>query len=183
MNTCVNKVCFALLLTGLLSHPALAEMRYVSPAGLHSPPFTNWTDAATNIQSAINACQFGDTVIVTDGIYVLTSTLRVTNNVMLKSENGQPSVLINGNAPVLGSDAVFLQYGFLDGLTISNAGRHGVKSEFGSVNNCLITHSASNGIDSFTTPQSLRIPACSSPTLRFGRAARGVSSHAPWTPG
>ncbi|MBU1692653.1 MAG: right-handed parallel beta-helix repeat-containing protein [Verrucomicrobia bacterium] len=143
----------ALLAVLSLGRPVFAATHYVSPSGLHLTPFTNWVDAATNIQMAINACQFGDAVVITDGVYVLTSTLNVTNDVTLRSENGRQAVLINGNAPILGSDAVLLNFGVLDGLTISNAGRHGVKSEYGAVYNCLITHSASVGIDSYTTPR------------------------------
>jgi len=32
-------------------------------------PFTNWADAATNIQDAISACSSGDVVWVTNGTY------------------------------------------------------------------------------------------------------------------
>ena len=130
-----------------------AATHYVSPSGGHLSPYTNWVDAATNIQAAVNACQAGDFVVVTDGVYVLTSTLNITNGVTLKSENGRDAVLINGNYPALTSDAIMLNFGVVDGLTVSNAGRHGVKSEYGGIYNCRITHSQSAGIDSYTTPR------------------------------
>lgn len=132
---------------------ACAEIRYFSPAGLHVPPFTNWTDAATNIQSAIQACVPGDTVVVTNGAFVLPATVRVTNEVTLTSLGGRDSALLNGSGLPAGQDAVFLQFGTLDGLTISNAPRHGVKSEYGAIYNCRITHSGQGGIDSYTTPR------------------------------
>ena len=130
-----------------------AEIRYFSPAGLHNPPFTNWTDAATNLQSAISACAPGDTVIVTNGSFVLPATVRVTNEVTLTSFGGRDAALLSGSGLPAGQDAVFLQFGTLNGLTISNAPRHGVKSEYGAIYNCRITHSGQGGIDSYTTPR------------------------------
>ncbi len=48
---------------------APAAVRYVSPSGLHQPPFETWTDAATNIQAAVDAAGMGDVVLVTNGTY------------------------------------------------------------------------------------------------------------------
>ena len=133
--------------------PVQAATHYVSPSGGHAAPFTNWVDAATNIQAAVNACQAGDSVVITDGVYILSSTLSITNCVTVRSENGRDAVLVDGHYPTLTSDAVVLNFGVIDGLTISNAGRHGVKSEYGEIYNCHITHSQSAGIDSYTAPR------------------------------
>ena len=132
---------------------AAGETHYVSTDGLHVPPFTNWVDAATNIQSAIDACGSGDVVMVANGTYAPGTTVRVTNGVTLASLNGRDSVLLDGGSLAAGQDAVFLRFGTLDGFTVSNAPRHGVKSEYGAVYNCLVTHSRHNGIDSYTTPR------------------------------
>lgn len=130
-----------------------AETRYVSPDGAHIPPFSTWADAATNIQAAIDFCAPSDVVVVTNGVYLLNATVRVTNDVTLASPNGRDTVLLDGSALPPGADAVFLQFGTLDGLTVSNAPRHGVKSEYGAILNSLITHSGQSGIDSYTTPR------------------------------
>ena len=130
-----------------------AETRYVSPSGLHVAPFTNWAEASTNIQTAIDVCAAGDVVVVTNGTYAPGATVRVTNEVTLASLNGRDTVVLDGGALAAGQDAVFLQFGALDGFTVSNAPRHGVKSEHGAIHNSLITHSRSNGIDSYTTPR------------------------------
>ncbi|NCA82963.1 MAG: PKD domain-containing protein [Opitutae bacterium] len=143
----------AALAAALFVSDAAAETRYVSPAGLHVPPFANWEEAATNIQSAIDVSHPGDVVVVTNGHYVLAATVRVTNQVALASLNGRDAVNLDGSALAAGQDAVFLQFGALDGFTVSNAPRNGVKCESGAILNCLITHSRSNGIDSYTTPR------------------------------
>ncbi len=131
----------------------VAETRYVSPSGLHVAPFTNWTEASTNIQSAIDISVPGDAVVVTNGIYVLRTTVRVTNEVTLASLNGRDTVVLDGSALAATQDVVFLRFGTLNGLTITNSPRHGVKSEYGSIYNSLITHSGQTGIDSYTTPR------------------------------
>ncbi len=145
------KTAAALLVATSL--PAAAETRYVSPSGLHVAPFTNWVEAATNIQSAIDVSNPGDVVVVTNGVYVLESTVRVTNQVTLVSRSGRDTVMLDGSALPAGQDAVFLMFGTLDGFTISNAPRHGIKSEYGAIYNSLITHAGQNGIDSYTTPR------------------------------
>ena len=132
---------------------ARAETRYVSLAGLHVAPFTNWTEAATNFQDAIAACAPGDVVVASNGTYALTATVRITNGVTLVSAAGRDATLLDAGALPAGQDAVFLQFGTLDGFTVSNAPRNGVKSEFGAVVNCLVTHSRGHGIDSYTTPR------------------------------
>jgi len=62
---------------------------FVSPAGSHTYPYTNWVTAATNVQPAIDASagQVG-MVLVTDGVYAVTSPLSITNSVVLRSVNG-----------------------------------------------------------------------------------------------
>lgn len=139
--------------TLLFSLRSEAEIRYVSPSGLHLVPFTNWAEASTNIQAAIDVSGPGDIVVVTNGIYTPATTVRVTNGVTLASVDGRDTALLDGSALAAGQDAVFLQFGTLDGLTVSNAPRHGVKSEHGAVLNSRITHSGQTGIDSYTTPR------------------------------
>ncbi len=143
----------ALLALALATSSARAETRFVSPDGLHIPPFTNWSSAATNFPDALSACAPGDVVVASNGAYSLSSTLRVTNHVTLLSAFGRDATLLDAGALPAGQDAVFLLFGALDGFTVSNAPRHGVKCESGAILNCLVTHSRSNGIDCYTSPR------------------------------
>lgn len=148
-------ILLRLLFLILLPLSSSAEIHYVAPLGAHISPFSTWADAATNIHSALAVCAAGDVVMLTNGVYTLSTTVRVTNEVTLTSLNGRDSALLDATALASGSDAVFLQLGTLDGLTISNAPRHGIKSEHGSIFNSRITHSSQTGIDSYTTPRIL----------------------------
>ncbi len=154
MSTGAGKMMvWALVAWAVCAPGAGGETRFVSPLGMHVAPFANWADAATNIQSAIDVCGTGDVVLVTNGVYALGATVRVTNQVALASLNGRDVTVLDGGSLPSGQDAVFLMFGALDGFTVSRAPRHGVKSEFGTVCNSRIEFSGANGIDSYTTPR------------------------------
>lgn len=79
--------------------------RYVSPTGGHLPPFTNWADAATNIQDAIEAALPLETIWVTNGIYAtggkaksgdLTNRVALDKPVVVRSVNGSEATIIQG---------------------------------------------------------------------------------------
>ncbi len=58
----------ALALFLLCSGGALAAVRYVHVDNINAtPPYTNWTTAATNIQDAVDAAVAGDEIVVSDG--------------------------------------------------------------------------------------------------------------------
>ncbi len=46
-----------------------ATIHYVSHNGSNTPPYLTWETAADSIQSAINVCAPGDTVLVANGVY------------------------------------------------------------------------------------------------------------------
>ena len=71
-------------------------IHYVSLAGLHTPPFTNWTTAATNIQAAVDLTDAGDLVLVTNGTYALFQEIYISNGIALKSVEGAPVTIIDG---------------------------------------------------------------------------------------
>ena len=62
-----------------------------------TPPYTNWTTAATNIQDAVDAAVAGDEIVGTNGIY---SPLQVDKSLTLHSVNGTQFTTIDGrNSP------------------------------------------------------------------------------------
>ena len=92
----------ALLVSGALCH---AIDRYVSLTGGHVAPFTNWADAATSIQAAIDAASAGDVIWVTNGVYAtggkvmagdLTNRVALDKALAVQSVNGSSATIIQG---------------------------------------------------------------------------------------
>ena len=106
-------VCFAVTLS-----PTLADTRYVDiNNSTPSAPFTSWTTAANDIQSAVDSAVGGETILVADGTYEITSRIKILKNLTLQSVNGPENVIVNAN----GNSRVFNLKGqiSLEGLTIT----------------------------------------------------------------
>ena len=128
----------------LAAHASRADTHYVwtnSPAP--TSPYISWTNAAHDIQSAVDAAATGDTVRVTDGVYSLTSGwITVTRAITLRSVNGAVTTVVDGNHATRGfylaaSNAV------VDGFTITNGSADLGGAIFcnggGTVRNCTIS--------------------------------------------
>jgi len=63
-------------------------VHYVSQTGSVTSPYTNWATAASDIQSAVNACSDSDTVLITNGTYKLSSRIVINQPITLQSVNG-----------------------------------------------------------------------------------------------
>ena len=117
---------------------------YVSPTGNNVAPYTNWADAATNIQDAINVSAAGDLVLVGDGTYTLSTNISVTAGIELRSVNGYASTIIDGNST---TRCLYLNdaNAVVDGFTIQNGynpGSFGGGANInngGTIKNCHIT--------------------------------------------
>ncbi|NKB24202.1 MAG: hypothetical protein GKR87_07475 [Kiritimatiellae bacterium] len=103
---------------------------YVSFSGSHTPPFTSWATAATDIQSAIDVASNGDTVLVTNGTYSTggvavhgINRIAINKPITVRSVNGSAFTVIEGQGP-LGSNAVRCAYVMsgaeLIGFTLTN---------------------------------------------------------------
>ncbi len=65
------KIKTILIFVFLLAYclPLKATIHYVQHGQGNNPPYLSWSDAADSIQSAINVCAPGDTVLVANGVY------------------------------------------------------------------------------------------------------------------
>jgi predicted outer membrane repeat protein len=106
---------------------------YVSPAGTHQYPYTNWTMAATNIQAAVDAIPLGGLTLVSNGIYrmgeraapgqTLSCRIVIDKAMTLQSLNGPDTTLILGKGPP-GDNAIRCVYltnrAVIAGFTLTN---------------------------------------------------------------
>lgn len=134
-----------------------ADEHYVRPAGTCTNtelqfPYTSWDNAATNIQWAIDAAAFTETVWVTNGVYSVTTQVAITNNITLKSVNGWSNTLVYADWPSYTTRVFYVvNTGVLDGFTISNGhwwgnatlgGGGAFIASSSTVQNCYFTYNA-----------------------------------------
>jgi len=135
-------------------------VHYVASGGGSLWPYISWSDAATNVQDAVDVASAGDVVLVTNGTYVLTNMLTIADSITLRSFNNgatdRDGTVINGNYPTVTNRCVYLNdiAAVLDGLTLTNG--FGATNSFsghggglylagGTVTNCLITSNETPG--------------------------------------
>jgi hypothetical protein len=104
MKAQLRKLLTAILLVSALN--ATATIRYVDLNCTNAtPPFTNWTTAATNIQDAVDAAVVGDEIVVTNGVYAsggravygtMTNRVAINKALLLRSLNGPSVTFITG---------------------------------------------------------------------------------------
>lgn len=113
------KIRLPILLTALivaLAWNSHATVRYVDLTSANpTPPFLDWTTAATNIQDAIDASVDGDQILVTNGVYQsggkvmagdLTNRVALDKTVTVQSVNGPWATTLLGAGAVNGNAAV-----------------------------------------------------------------------------
>jgi hypothetical protein len=119
-----------------------APIHYVSLSGAHIAPFTNWVNAATNIQAAIDVAEAGDLVLVGKGVYEtggritpggsLFNRVVITNSITVKSVGGSAVTIIRGARPTGDAPPVRCVYisggGVLEGFTLTNGFTRGSNS-------------------------------------------------------
>jgi len=158
-------ICLILLVTR-----ASASVLYVSLDSANpTPPYSDWSTAATNIQDAVDASSDADMVLVTNGLYATgwrrgsadsptTNRVLIGKAITLQSVNGPEFTTIQGRRPVVGAindimRCVYLTNGAsLIGFTLTN----GSASDYGGgvysglngqniISNCVITGNSSSG--------------------------------------
>jgi len=142
-----TRLCLLFLFFVLPGARVMLADRYVVPTNdtshVAAPPYTNWADAATNIQDAVNvATNAGETVWVSNGTYYCsgistcihyetgigpapftnTAMVVVTNPITIKGVNGYANTIVNGNYPTISTKVFIVDSAgaVLSGLTITN---------------------------------------------------------------
>ncbi len=140
------------LFLGFIALNAAATTYYVdinSPTP--TPPYTSWSTASTDIQSAVNQTTNGDLVLVNPGVYQSAgytapdgglSVVVVTNAITLQSVNGTSATFINGSNAMRG---IYLQStSILAGFTITNGTAGNENNNGGGIHcqssACLVTN-------------------------------------------
>lgn len=114
--------------------------RYVSPAGNHIIPYTNWFLAATNIQAAVDMWSNGDLVVVTAGVYQLESEVVITSATTLRGWGEPTNTVLR---PGTGQRAVWLGHSnaLVERFTITGGNTNqgsGIYVAAGVVSNCIL---------------------------------------------
>ncbi|NCC52795.1 MAG: hypothetical protein EOM20_16490, partial [Spartobacteria bacterium] len=77
--------------------PAMPGDRFVAPGGAHIWPYDTWANAATTIHEAVMAAFTGDTVYISNGVYMLDAPIVLMEEVNLTGVNGPEVTIIDGD--------------------------------------------------------------------------------------
>lgn len=163
------KVWMAVLCVGALAGAptVLAQTTwYVATNGVGGG-LGGWAEATNSLPGAIRAAAGGDTVLVSNGVYISTGAmgnramLNITNGITVRSLGGCGETVLDGNAPAVENRVVHLGHpaAVLEGFTItrglavggSQAFRYGggvIITNGGALRDCLITGNAAGRTNS-----------------------------------
>jgi len=146
----MKRILIALVGMAMVMPSVFAATWHVSPNGNDDNSGATWELAKQTIQAGVNVADEGDTVLVTNGTYVLTQDVTIENGITVKSVNGAGLTIVNGNYPVTTNRCFAVSHtnAILDGLTITGGYTDrggGVCNFAGTVQNCTIKfNSATN---------------------------------------
>lgn len=126
------------------------DVVYVSLDGQHRSPFTTWETAATNIHDAVALAFEGTRVVVSDGVYRVSSEIVLREQATLESFKGRDLTVVDGGDM---SRCFLLNHAdaVVDGFTITRgtADRGGgvyIDSAGGTVRDCIIAYNSAGGV-------------------------------------
>jgi predicted outer membrane repeat protein len=152
------KMAVIVWLTGCMLHSAGAATIYVATNGVNTRTGLNyWTNAVATIAQGVTlATTDGDTVLVSNGTYVLSATITVANNITIQGYTNNGLVIVDGNNAV---QCFSMTKGLLNGLFITRgkvAGSGGGAILYGaaSAGNCVFSNNSASvyggGLESST---------------------------------
>ncbi|MDA0991022.1 MAG: PKD domain-containing protein, partial [Verrucomicrobia bacterium] len=116
---------------------------YVSTNGAHQTPFATWQQAATNIQDAIDAASATALVLVSNGIYIVSTPVVVDTAITLRSVNGPETTILDGAGASRCLD-ITQPAAVVDGFTIrGGAGAQGagvLLQAGGTLQDCIVSN-------------------------------------------
>jgi hypothetical protein len=147
LSVLFGSLCIAGLLT--CGESRAGTIHYVSPGGNDSNAGTSWALAKQSIQAAVDNAAVGDTVLVTNGVYLLSNPIKISNAIQLSSVNGSGATVLDGQKirRCVTIDSVAAT---VSGFTIRN-GRAvvggGVYCNEGTLQSCLVVSNLAVGDD------------------------------------
>jgi hypothetical protein len=149
MRKTMVKLLAGMLLASIGS--AVATVHYVDVNSTNAtPPYANWTTAATNIQDAVDAAVAGDEVVVTNGTYATGGRIDpngddtrvvVDKLLSLRSVSGPQSTTIAGpsRCVYLTNSATLSGFTLTNGISFDNGGGVWCAASNSVVSNCVIS--------------------------------------------
>ena len=150
------KLLFVFLLAGVCASQAVTY--YVAVDGDDTRTGLDWANALATIGNAVskaNRGTGGDTVLVSNGTYTLTSYIFITNGMTVRSVNGRDFTFLNGNYPNTTNRCFYIDYSstsaVIDGFTMTNGyafDNHGsaiYMKNGGLIRNCVISSNYADG--------------------------------------
>jgi nitrous oxidase accessory protein NosD len=130
---------FAAALLLATTATALAAVHYVDQNSTNAtPPYTNWSTAATNIQVAVDAAVAGDEIVVTNGTYA--GGVNINKPLTVRSVSGPQFTTISGGGPCVSLASNASLAGFtVTGGSAPYGGGVVCQSSNAVVSNCVIT--------------------------------------------
>ncbi len=117
-------------------------------------PYHTWTNAATNINTAVTYASEGDTVLVSNGAYRLTSTINIDKAIVVRSLSGATATILDGQYPAYSNRVLTIYHpdAVVDGFTVtggratSDGGGVNILAAGGTIQNCsIVSNLAANG--------------------------------------
>lgn len=130
---------------------------YVATNGSHAAPFASWSDAATNVHAAFDLASPGDIIVIGEGRYFPTNTLKFTSSkaVTLRGSSENCAAVLDGSFTtnrlmdvLSGVNATIENLTFCNACTTGGIGGAAGRLYGGMIRNCAFTNNRVMGYSS-----------------------------------